>query len=83
MLIGIGESIEDRVDTLLAIREMHERYGHIQEVIVQNFRAKPGIPMQDSPEPLAGDMLRTVAVARLLMPRDKYSGASQSFCSLL
>jgi 7,8-didemethyl-8-hydroxy-5-deazariboflavin synthase CofG subunit len=69
LLIGIGESMEDRVDTLLAIRAMHERYGHIQEVIVQNFRAKPGIPMQDSPEPTLGEMLRTVAVARLLMPR--------------
>ncbi len=69
LLIGIGESMEDRIDTLLAIRELHERYGHIQEVIVQNFRAKPGIPMQDSPEPVLGDMLRTVAVARLLMPR--------------
>jgi FO synthase len=69
LLIGIGESVEDRVDTLLAIREMHDRYGHVQEVIVQNFRAKPGIPMQDWPEPTLGDMLRTVAVARLLMPR--------------
>lgn len=69
LLIGIGESVEDRVDTLCAIREMHERYGHIQEVIVQNFRAKPGIPMQNWPEPSLGDMLRTVAVARLLMPR--------------
>ena len=69
LLIGIGESVEDRVDTLLAIREMHERYGHIQEVIVQNFRAKPGIPMQNAPEPGLGEMLRTVAVARLLMPR--------------
>ena len=69
LLIGIGESIEDRVDTLLAIRDLHERYGHIQEVIVQNFRAKPGIPMENWPEPSIGDMLRTVAVARLLMPR--------------
>jgi 7,8-didemethyl-8-hydroxy-5-deazariboflavin synthase CofG subunit len=69
LLIGIGETVEDRVDTLLAIREMHDRYGHVQEVIVQNFRAKSGIPMQDWPEPTLGDMLRTVAVARLLMPR--------------
>lgn len=69
LLIGIGESIEDRVDTLLAIGKMHEEYGHIQEVIVQNFRAKPGIPMQDWPEPTLGDMLRTVAVARVLLPR--------------
>ena len=69
LLIGIGESLEDRVDTLLAIRDRHECYGHIQEVIVQNFRAKPGIPMQDWQEPGLGDLLRTVAVARLLMPR--------------
>jgi len=69
LLIGIGESLEDRVETLLAIRRLHEQYGHVQEVIVQNFRAKPGIPMQNWPEPLLGDMLRTVAVARLLMPR--------------
>ena len=69
LLIGIGESIEDRVDTLLAIRALHERYGHIQEVIVQNFRAKPGIAMESWPEPSLGEMLRTVAVARLLMPR--------------
>jgi 7,8-didemethyl-8-hydroxy-5-deazariboflavin synthase CofG subunit len=68
LLIGIGETTEDRVDTLLAIRELHRRYGHIQEVIVQNFRAKPDIPMRDWPEPTLGEMLRTVAVARLLMP---------------
>jgi 7,8-didemethyl-8-hydroxy-5-deazariboflavin synthase CofG subunit len=68
LLIGIGESTEDRVDTLLAIRELNERYGHIQEVIVQNFRAKPDIPMAHVPEPTQGEMLRCVAVARLLMP---------------
>ena len=68
LLIGIGESAEDRVDTLIAIRDLHERYGHIQEVIVQNFRAKPAIPMANSPEPTRDDMLRTVAVARLLLP---------------
>jgi 7,8-didemethyl-8-hydroxy-5-deazariboflavin synthase CofG subunit len=68
LLIGIGETTEDRVDTLLAIRELHQRYGHIQEVIVQNFRAKADIPMRDWPEPTGGEMLRTVAVARLLMP---------------
>jgi len=68
LLIGIGETAEDRVDTLLAIRELHERYGHIQEVIVQNFRAKPSIPMANVPEPSQGEMLRAVAVARLLMP---------------
>ena len=68
LLIGIGESPEDRVDSLLAIREMHERYGHIQEVIVQNFRVKPTILMAHWPEPSQGEMLRTVAVARLLLP---------------
>lgn len=68
ILIGIGESNEDRVDSLLAIRELHERYGHIQEVIIQNFRGKPGIPMHAWPEPSRGEMLRTIAVARLLMP---------------
>ena len=68
LLIGIGESMEDRVDTLLAIRDLHQRYGHIQEVIVQNFRVKPTIPMANWPEPTQGEMLRTVAVARLLLP---------------
>ena len=68
LLIGIGESLEDRVDTLLAIRDLHQRYGHIQEVIVQNFRVKPTIPMANSPEPSHGEMLRAVAVARLLLP---------------
>jgi FO synthase len=68
LLIGIGESAEDRIDTLLAIRDLHERYGHIQEVIVQNFRVKPAIPMAQSQEPSRGEMLRAVAVARLLLP---------------
>ncbi len=68
LLIGIGETPEDRVDTLLAIRDLHRLYGHIQEVIIQNFRTKPDIPMQDWPEPTQGEMLRTIAVARLLMP---------------
>ncbi|MGH9500505.1 MAG: 7,8-didemethyl-8-hydroxy-5-deazariboflavin synthase CofG [Terriglobales bacterium] len=68
LLIGIGETPEDRVDSLLAIRELHQRYGHIQEVIIQNFRVKPGIPMHDWPEPTQAEMMRTIAVARLLMP---------------
>jgi 7,8-didemethyl-8-hydroxy-5-deazariboflavin synthase CofG subunit len=67
LLIGIGETLEDRIDTLLAIRQLQEGYGHIQEVIVQNFRVKPGIPMHNWPEPSHRDMLRTVAVARLLL----------------
>jgi FO synthase len=68
ILIGIGETLEERVDALIAIRDLHEEYGHIQEVIVQNFRAKPGTPMALCPEPDRHDMLRTLAVARLLMP---------------
>jgi len=68
ILIGIGESPQDRVDALLAIRNLHRRYGHIQEVIIQNFRAKVEIPMANWPEPGRGEMLRTIAVARLLMP---------------
>jgi len=69
ILIGIGETPEERVDSLVAIRDLHEKYGHIQEVIVQNFRAKSGTPMADWPEPVREEMLRTVAVARLLMPK--------------
>ncbi len=68
ILIGIGETLEERVDALIAIRDLHVQYGHIQEVIVQNFRAKRSTPMADWPEPDRGEMLRTVAVARLLMP---------------
>jgi 7,8-didemethyl-8-hydroxy-5-deazariboflavin synthase CofG subunit len=68
LLIGIGETPQDRVDTLIAIRNLHQRYGHIQEVIVQNFRVKPAIPMHSWAEPTRAEMLRTVAVARLLMP---------------
>jgi 7,8-didemethyl-8-hydroxy-5-deazariboflavin synthase CofG subunit len=68
ILIGIGESAEDRVDALIAIRDLHRGYGHIQEVIIQNFRSKPEIPMANWPEPSRGEMLRTIAVARLLMP---------------
>ena len=67
ILIGIGETVEDRVNTLFAIQALHERYGHIQEVIVQNFRVKPGIRMSHWPEPSRDDMLRSVAVARLIL----------------
>ncbi len=67
ILIGIGETREEVVDSLLAIRDLHEEYGHIQEVIVQNFRAKPNTRMADAPEPESYEMARTVAVARLLL----------------
>ncbi len=67
LLIGIGETLEERVDTLFAIRTLHERYGHIQEVIVQNFRAKPGTPMAAHPDAGMNDLLRTLAVSRLVL----------------
>jgi FO synthase len=66
ILIGIGETLEERVDALFAIRDLHERYGHIQEVIVQNFRAKPDTRFAGRPEPDALDLMRTAAVARLI-----------------
>ena len=67
ILIGIGETLHERIDSLFAIRSLHEKYGHIQEVIVQNFRAKPEIPMANHPEPTLDDMLRTLAIARLIL----------------
>ena len=68
ILIGIGETRRERIEALLALRELHERHGHLQEVIVQNFRAKPGTKMAEAPEPTLEDHLWTIAVARLLMP---------------
>ena len=68
ILIGIGETLAERVDALAAIRDLAERYGHVQEVIIQNFRAKPRIPMREAPEPSFDDLVRTVAVARLMLP---------------
>lgn len=56
------------MDTLLAIRQTHGRHGHIQECIVQNFRAKAGTRMENSPEPDEREMLATIALARLLLP---------------
>jgi 7,8-didemethyl-8-hydroxy-5-deazariboflavin synthase CofG subunit len=67
ILIGIGETLDERVDSLFAIRQVHERYGHIQEIIIQNFRAKPEIPMRLHPEPDFTDHARTIAVARLIV----------------
>jgi FO synthase len=67
ILIGIGESRAERIDALLAIRELAERYGHVQEVIVQNFRAKPGTRMAAAVEPPLDELLWTIAVARILL----------------
>src|SRR5262245_29931782 len=67
ILIGIGETREERVDSLFAIQELHQTYGHIQEVIIQNFRAKPGTRMEGCAEPDAMEIARTVATARLIL----------------
>ncbi len=66
ILIGIGETRRERLEALLALRELNDRYGHIQEIIVQNFRAKPETRMADAPEPSLDELLWTIALARLL-----------------
>lgn len=67
ILIGIGETWDERIDSLEAINAIHQRYGNVQEVIVQNFRAKPGTPMSGCQEPSHEDMMRTLAAARLVL----------------
>ena len=67
LLIGIGETWEERIDALKAINASHLRYRHIQEVIIQNFQRKPDIAMAHHPEPYLEDMLRTIAVARIIL----------------
>ena len=67
ILIGIGETREERIDALLALKALGEEHGHVQEVIVQNFRAKPGTRMASHPEPSLDEHLWTVAAARILL----------------
>lgn len=67
ILLGIGETVAERAQSIVALRDSHERYGHIQEVIIQNFRAKPEIAMADAPEPEAYEMARAIATARLVL----------------
>jgi FO synthase len=67
LLLGIGESLPERAETLLALRATHRRYGHLQEVIVQNFRAKPDTAMRAHPEPSFDDLLASVATARVVL----------------
>jgi len=66
ILIGIGETRRERLSALLELRDLHERHGHLQEIIIQNFRAKPGTRMADHPEPGLDDHLWTLAAARLV-----------------
>lgn len=68
ILVGIGEAWNDRVDSLLAIKKLHAKYGHIQEVIIQNFVPKPNTPMADHPTPTIREMQRTIATAREILP---------------
>jgi FO synthase len=70
ILIGIGETRRERIESLLALRDLHDRYGHIQEIIIQNFRAKPGTRMAGAPEPDLADHLWTIALARLIFGPD-------------
>ena len=70
ILIGIGESRRDRIESLLAIADLQAQYGHVQEVIIQNFLAKPETPMEDAPDAKTDELLWTVAVARLILGAD-------------
>jgi FO synthase len=70
ILIGIGETRHERLESLLAIRDLHDEYGHIQEIIIQNFRAKPGTKMVAAPEPDLDEMVWTLAVARVMFGQD-------------
>lgn len=67
ILIGIGDTPAERAQSLIAIRDAHQRHGHIQEVIIQNFRAKPELPIADAPEPDRFEMARAIATARLVL----------------
>ena len=66
LLIGIGETRRERLESLLCLRDLHDEFGHLQELIIQNFRAKPGTKMENAPEPLLEEQLWTIAVTRLL-----------------
>ena len=66
ILIGIGETRRERLDALLSLRKLHETHGHIQEIIIQNFRRKPGTKMHNAPEPTLDELLWTIAMARII-----------------
>jgi FO synthase len=70
ILIGIGETRAERIESLLRLRELHLEYGHIQEIIIQNFRAKPGTKMANAPEPDLDDLQWTIGVARIIFGAD-------------
>ncbi len=68
LLIGIGETVAERADSLIEIRKIQDKYRHIQEIIIQNFRSKPGIAMQNHPEPSLAEMIKMVVATRILFP---------------
>ncbi|MHC1574942.1 MAG: 7,8-didemethyl-8-hydroxy-5-deazariboflavin synthase subunit CofG [Candidatus Methanogasteraceae archaeon] len=68
LLIGIGESMEDRIESLTIVRDLHLKYGHIQEVIIQPFAPKPDTAMADFPEPSDQEIVDTVTTARRILP---------------
>jgi FO synthase subunit 1 len=70
LLLGIGETIKDREESLFAIRDIHRRYHHIQEIIIQNFCPKPGTPMAGQPIPRTDEICATIRMAREILPRD-------------
>ena len=82
MLLGIGETIEERVDTLLAIRELADRYGHIQEAIIQPFHPKPDTKMRAAPSPEDDDVVGWVALARLILGPDIHVQAPPNLAKL-
>ncbi len=70
LLVGIGERREDRIESLKAIADLHREYGHIQEVIIQNFAPKPGTAMENFPAPTVEQMIDTIVLARQILPPD-------------
>ncbi len=68
LLIGIGETIAERAESLLELRRIQNKFGHIQEIIIQNFKPKPGIPMESFNEPSIAEMIKMVSVTKLLFP---------------
>ncbi len=70
ILVGIGETIDDRINSLQLIDEIHQEYGHIQEVIIQNFKPKPGTRMENWPTPSDEEMMQTVLIAREILSED-------------
>ncbi|WP_370576065.1 7,8-didemethyl-8-hydroxy-5-deazariboflavin synthase subunit CofG [Methanomethylovorans sp.] len=70
VLVGIGETLDDRIDSLQCISNLHEEYGHIQEVIVQNFIPKPGTSMEKHVSPTIEEMMQIVSIAKEILPAD-------------